>query len=260
VTAQVAWSRIVEASRLKRLMFVLALLGAASSARAAGGMALRWGSCEGTSNRNFACDASSGSELLVASFSPPSGVSALTGVAAIGHISAADSNVPAWWQMAPGGCRGGSLSASFAMGDQTECDDPWQGQGIGGIAAIRTDAQGVYFKLGVAVPQQLAQPVSSGRTYAAFKLIISHRGTTSSGGCTGCSTPMCITLDAMTLAQPNTVLCNENCTAENEITLTDGISGMGGISSVVTWQGGTPRCGAGAAKPATWSELKKRFR
>lgn len=251
----------MEASRLKRLMFVLALLGAASSARAAGGMALRWGSCEGTSNRNFACDASSGSELLVASFAPPGGVSALTGVAAIGHISAADANVPAWWQM-QAGCRSGTLTASFAMGDQTECDDPWQGQGIGGIAYIGTDAQGVYFKLGVAVPQQLAQPVSPGRTYAAFKLIISHRGTSNSGSCAGCSTPMCITLDAMTLAKPNTVQCSLNCppVPENEIILTDGISGMGGISSVVTWQGGTPRCGAGAAKPATWSELKKRFR
>jgi hypothetical protein len=248
---------------LKRLIFVLALLGVASSAHAGGGMALRWGSCQGTSNRNFACDASSGTELLVASFSPPGGVYALTGVEAIGHISAADSNVPAWWQMSPGGCRSGTLTTSFTMDDQVECEDPWQGQGIGGIGAIRTDPpQGVYFKLGVAVPQQAAQPVSPGRTYAAFKLIVSHRGTASGGGCAGCSTPMCITLDAMTLAQPNTTPCSssDNCGEKNNVILTDSISGMGGVTTVVTWQGGTPRCGAGAAKPATWSELKRRFR
>jgi len=252
----------VEACQLKRLIFALALLGAATSAHAGGGMAIRWGSCQGTSNRNFACDASSGAELLVASFSPPGGVNALTGVEAIGHISAADSNVPAWWQVASGGCRSGSLTVSFAMGDEAECDDPWQGQGMGGIGLIWTEGPSVYFKLGVAVPQQFAQGVSSGRTYAAFKLIVNHRGTASGGGCAGCSTPMCITLDAMTLAQPNTTPCSDsdNCGDRNNVVLTDSISGMGGVSTVVTWQGGTPRCGAGAAKPATWSELKRRFR
>ncbi len=243
---------------MKRIILFLALLGFGSAAHASG-MAIRWGSCEGASNRNFACDASTGSELLVVSFSPPSGVSALTGVSAVGHISAADPNIPAWWQLASG-CRAGALSASFAMSDETECEDPWQGQGVGGVAYVRTDDQGVGFEIGVAVPSQYAQPANSGRIYAAFKLIISHRGTSSSGGCAGCSTPMCISIDAMKLAQPNTVLCNENCTDSNEILLTGGINGMGGISSVVTWQGGTPRCGANAAKPATWSELKRRFR
>jgi hypothetical protein len=73
---------------------------------------------------------------------------------------------------------------------------------------------------------------------------------------------MCITLDAMTLAQPNTTPCStsDNCGDKNNVILTDSISGMGGVTTVVTWQGGTPRCGAGAAKPATWSELKRRFR
>ena len=42
---------------MKRIACVLVLLALASSAHASG-VALRWGSCEGTSNRNFACDRS----------------------------------------------------------------------------------------------------------------------------------------------------------------------------------------------------------
>jgi hypothetical protein len=188
-------------------------------------------------------------------------VGILTGVSVIGHMSAADSNVPAWWQVQTGGCRTGALSVSFAMGDETECDDPWQGQGAGGIAYVRTDDQGVAFEVAVAVPISAAQSVSAGRTYAAFKLLLNHKRTGSSGGCTGCSTPMCITLDAMVLGQPNRRPCSDPGCVQEGIVLTSGIGGMsGGPGNVVTWQGGTPRCGAGAAKPATWAELKKRFR
>jgi len=42
--------------------------------------------------------------------------------------------------------------------------------------------------------------------------------------------------------------------------LTNGIPGMGGSSQVATWQGGTANCGAGTAKPSTWSQLKDRYR
>ena len=230
---------------------ILALLGAAGSAHAAG-MALRWGTCEGTSNRNFACDVDAGAEVLVASFSAPAGAGALSGVAAKGHISAAEGSVPPWWQMVNrGACRNSSLSVSFVMSDETECDDPWQGQGMGGIASYRLDEQGAEFQIAVAVPSSAMQSITSGRTYAAFKLFINHQRTTA-GNCNGCRTPMCISLESMKLGQPN-------MRSPYEIELTDGITGMGGASTVVTWQGGTPRCGAGAAKPSTWTKLKKYY-
>jgi hypothetical protein len=248
---------------LKRILLVLALLAAASAARASG-MALRWNSCEGASNRNFACDVSTGADVLVASFSPPAGVGTLTGVSVHARISAAEGAVPPWWQMSSrGGCRNSSLSASYSVGDETDCEDPWQGQAMGGIAAYDTDGQGVVFQVAVAVPSTVAQAVSSGRTYAAFKLFVNHQRSTGAAGCTGCSVPMCITLVDMTLGQPNTQGCNPvdnpGC-VRDPIMLTDGIPGMGGASNVVTWQGGTPRCGAGAPKPSTWSDLKKRYR
>lgn len=242
-----------ETSRLKRLALLIALVTVASSARASG-MGIRWGSCDGTSNRNFACDVTTGAELLVVSFSPPPGVVELTGVAAWGHFTSAGNDVPTWWQLSPsGGCRMGALSVSFVLDDQTDCDDPWQGQGMGGIASIRSDGQGVEFLVAVAVPEGLAQPAQPGRTCAAFKMYINHRRSSGPGSCTGCSTPMCITLDKMALGQPNK-------NGLQEIDLTDGMGGMGGPGNVATWQGGTPTCGAGAAKPATWTELKRHFK
>ena len=236
---------------MRRIALVLALLSVAPCAQAAG-MAVRWGSCEGYSNRNFACDNDAGAEVLVVSFSAPTGVGPLSGVAAKGHISAAEGAVPPWWQMVNrGACRNSSLSGSFMVGDETECDDPWLGQGMGGIAAYRLDAQGVEFQVAVAVPASAVQAIAGGRTYAAFKLFINHQRTTA-GNCNGCRTPMCITIESMKLGQPN-------MRAPHEIELTDGMPGLGGAANVVKWQGGTPRCGAGAAKPSTWTDVKKHY-
>ena len=101
-----------------------------------------------------------------------------------------------------------------------------------------------------AVPVSAIHPVSSGRNYAAFKLMVNHQRSTGSGACDGCNTPMCIQLDAIRLVQPR---------VHQDVELTTGTPGMGGASNIVTWQGGTATCGAGAAKAATWSELKRRF-
>jgi hypothetical protein len=253
---------------LKRFCIVLALLALAPTAHASG-IALRWGSCEGTSNRNFACDRGTGQELLVGTFEPPGGISKLTGIEVILSIAAADGTVPSWWQMFDtGSCRRGSIQAAFDVSDQAGCDDPWSGGaaggGVGQATALRVsqynigDPAGVDLWLAAAVAPDVAQSVSSGRKYAAFKLIINHQKSSGAGACAGCSTPMCITLNAIRLTQPG----RDPSVAQQAkyVDLTQGISGMGGASQVATWQGGTPNCSAGLAKPSTWSELKARFK
>ena len=145
---------------------------------------------------------------------------------------------------------------SFTLSDETECDDPWQGQGMGGIASFRPDAQGIEFLIAVAVPESQAQTVSVGRSYAAVKMFINHKRSSGPGSCAGCSTPMCITLESMELGQ----LKNPGSeTGHEKVILTDARSGLGGAGNVVTWQGGTPKCGAGAPKASTWSNLKRQF-
>jgi hypothetical protein len=218
-------------------------------------MALRWGSCTGYSNRNYACDQGSGSDLLVASFSPPGGVGNMTGVSAIIRFTA-DGALPAWWDVVNrGGCRASSLSSSFDVSDQTECDDPWQGQAMGGIAYFRPDGQGAVLEIAVAVAFSASQSASSG-PYAAFKIYVNHQRSSGPGSCAGCSTPVCITLEGMTVASATT---GEPNVPGKTCDITTGIMGMGGASNVVTWQGGTPSCGAGAPKPSTWTEVKRRF-
>jgi len=130
---------------LKRFAALLALLLFASAAHAAG-VSLRWGSCEGTANRAFACDRSTGQEILVGGFSPPGGVNQLVGIEVILSIAAADGNAPSWWQMFDAGsCRRGSMAASFDMSDQTDCDDAWNGQAtVGSMVAADAPRVGQY--------------------------------------------------------------------------------------------------------------------
>lgn len=240
--------------RLTPLVLVLSLL--AGPAHAAG-MGLRWGSCEGASNRNFACDQSSGSEVLVISFSPPPGLAHLTGAAVYGHIEAANASVPPWWSLlGSGACRRGSLASSFDLSDLTDCEDTWLGQGMGGVVLdAYPGGEGLKFLVAVAVPNADGNGISttSGRTYGVAKLIINHQRSTGPGSCAGCLTPVCITLDKMRLGQPNVG-------GLKEIEITQGLSGIGGAGNVVTWQGGTPQCGAGAAKPSSWGDLKKKYK
>ena len=246
---------------MKRFAWAFLLLACASPAHASG-VGLRWGSCEGTANRNFACDKSTGSELLVGTFDPPSGIANLSGIEVILRISSANGAVPSWWQMySSGTCRRSSAAVSFDMSDQFECDDAWSGQATGGLAKWEADGSGINVWLVAGVPQPAQGPVSSGRTYAAFKLFINHQKSNGPGACGGCDTPMCIKIESIRLTDPGRLIDANSHKWENKgWDLTDGISGMGGSSQVATWQGGTPNCAAAASKVSTWSELKARFK
>jgi len=245
---------------LKRLVWIMILLAVGSSAQAQG-VALRWDSCKGLSNRNFACDRSTGSELLVGSFSPPPGIDAMSGIVMVLRITSADGTIPGWWQMfSPGSCRPYSLSSSFDMSDQLDCDDPWGGQAFGAVAKYDFQSpNGVDVLMIAAVPEFAIRPAQAGHTYTAFKLLVNHQRSSGVGACAGCNTPMCIRLESIEIDQPGPV--DEHNVMQTRISvLSDGISGMGGSSQVATWQGGTANCSAGLSKPSTWSQLKDRFR
>jgi len=235
---------------LKRLALLLLLLAPIPEAHAAG-MALRWNSCLGQSNRNFACDRSTGSELLVGSFQSPATIE-MSGIEVYMHITTADGVIPSWWQMfSMGACRNRSMSLSVDVSGETECDDPWLGQATGLFAPHSIDnTNGIDLRMVCAVPVPAIQTITPGRTYAAFLLTINHARSNGAAACEGCSKPACVSIDRMVLTTPQ----------KKPVELTEGLAGMGGAASVATWQGGTPTCGAGLAKPSTWSELKKRFK
>lgn len=249
---------------LKRLALLTTLALAASIAAGpayAAGIALRWLSCEGGSNRNFACDRTTGSEVLVGSFEPPGGVGAISGIQVYVRVASATGAVPAWWQFKEAGsCRQNSLSFGFDMSDQMECEDLWQGQASGGIARYQLDgSNGAEMWLVGAVPQNALQQVSPGRKYAAFKLIINHQRTTGGGSCEGCTTPMCVRFEAIRLVE-NGRLYPDGHRDEKYTEITQGMTGMGGNANIATWQGGAASCAAGGSRPASWKQLKDLYR
>lgn len=250
------------------LLVAMVLALVSPPAAGAAGIGLRWNSCKGEANRTFACDRSTGSEVLVGSFVSPETIP-LSGVEVYMRISTPEGNLPAWWQMAGAGrCRATSLSASFDVSAESECDDPWMGQAGGGVAWYDTRSPanwpgqgsgGVYLKMAMAVPSAAIQQVSGGRHYAAFKLLINHSLSSGPGACEGCSTPACLTIEVLRLTSPDPNGDPNQVSRNFDIELTGGITGMNG-GNIAMWQGGTPTCGAGAAKSSTWAEVKRRFK
>ncbi|MCE9626469.1 MAG: hypothetical protein K8R56_00955 [Candidatus Eisenbacteria bacterium] len=257
---------------MKRLALAAVLTLAVTSVAVpahATGIALRWLSCVGSANRNFACDRSTGSELLVGSFEPPAGINKFVGIEASVRVVSASNVLPAWWQFRnAGSCRQNSLSLSFDMSDQMECEDPWQGQASGGIGRYLIDGSNSGELLFVgALPPEAVHPVTPGTTYAAFKLIINHQRTTGGGACAGCESPVCIRFVSAKLVMPSRVVGGQNgppgnqqVTEEQFIEVTQGISGMGGSANIATWQGGAASCSQGGSKPASWKQLKDLYR
>src|SRR5438876_8777363 len=110
--------RSVLRARRTLVLLTLSLLACPHGARAAG-INLSWNDCgtSGASDKTFACTSNTGNAVAIGSFVAPSGINALLGVTATLDIwSSPDSvgtAIPDWWQLGPGGCRSGSLSASF---------------------------------------------------------------------------------------------------------------------------------------------------
>jgi len=234
---------------LRRIALVLTLLLAAGPAYAAGA-GLRWNECEGESNRNFACDRSTGSDVLVGSFQTPAAID-LLGIEVYFRITSPEGAVPSWWHMWDSGdCRRAASNLSVDMSGEAGCDDPWLGQATGLYAPHSYSERGLELWMIMAVPATAPSSLSPGRTYAAFRLNITHARSTGTAACTGCSTPACIAIERMVLAMDN----------HRNVELTVGLPGLGGAGNIATWQGGTPTCGAGAPKSSTWSELKRRFK
>jgi len=230
---------------LKHPALASLLLLVALDAHAAG-VGLRWNSCLGTSNRNFACDRSTGSEVLVGTFSSPATIT-MSGLEVYFTINTVDDQLPAWWKVIEAGsCRSTSLSVTVDVSAETECSDPWLGQGSGFLVMYRGEIPTII----AAAPKEAQQTISAGVTYAAFRLTINHARSNGPAACEGCEKPACISIDRMLLTTAN----------KKDVELTEGLPGMGGAANVAKWQGGTPECGAGAAKPSTWSELKRRFK
>jgi hypothetical protein len=242
------------------LFFLVAFMG---SANAAPGVAIRWDQCygdAGTINHNFACNANTGSDGLIASFEVPQDIAFVNGLRAVLVLAAASPTLPAWWEYRnAGSCRISSLTLSFAVpGTAVNCSDWASGQGAGVIGSYTVGSAGpntASIEVVEAVPT-LFDDLLAGNEWFAFKLTIDHAKTVGTGACVGCSVPVCIVLREIEVV----------CQAPGQgVRLTSPLNGTDAFYS--TWQGGGAPSGnylgcpaATPTRASTWGGVKALYR
>src|SRR5262245_36233105 len=128
--------------KMKRVTLLCGLLLALTATVAsAAGLGLRWTECigdGGAPNRAFACNANTGSSVLVGTFQlGAAGLAQTSGEEIVIDIGSASATLPAWWQFKNvGTCRTGSLlMGSAPTGNAANCADWGGGLATAGVGA-----------------------------------------------------------------------------------------------------------------------------
>ena len=240
---------------------VLAAAFVMASVANAGGVNLSWDACSpegGVQNKNFACTSNAGSRTMYGSFVLAADQNNFVGTEITLDISAQSDSLPAWWRFFnAGACRQTSLSVNFlfASDPNTDCTDPWSGQGVGGIGAVHTywttpqvaagNRKEEQMVIAAAVPRTSSLQLTADTEYYCFKLVISSTKTVGSEACDGCTTPVCITLSKINAVQ------NDGTNEE----LTEPVT-----ANLVTWQGAESCPGAFAGRAITWGQIRSVLR
>ena len=231
-------------------------LALSASLASAAGINLAWDDCgsSGVAVKSFDCASNSGVPFtMVASFLPPPGVDEFLGISAQIDASSSPSALPDWWKHGTGQCRGTSgLSVSFDFtGGPFSCMDFYQGQAAGGFAYDIGfgSPDRARLRIQCAVPIDNRGPVDANFEYYAFKVNLQRSKSTSTGSCTGCSTPMCIVLNSIQLFQPPE--------AANDPEISNAAN-----SNYVTWQGAVvPGCPLSTGvNSRSWGQVKSLYR
>jgi len=179
-----------------------------SDVASATGINLSWNDCgrAGTLTQMFACNANTGSNVIVASFVPPPNVNQFLGLSSEIDISTGQAALPDWWKHGTGQCRGTTgLSASFdfTSGPYT-CADFYTGAAAGGLSydVGYSSPDRARLRIQGAVSYDSRGPVDPATEYYAYKVSLLHSKTVGTDGCSGCATPACILLKEIQLFQP----------------------------------------------------------
>jgi len=161
----------------------------------------------GVQNNSFTCNDNTRTFPLIGQFRIPNALSSVVTVECIVDLASASATLPAWWQnFAPGICRSGWMTASFA-------DLPgspfWASGGGGGGGFEHNDsplgphALRIIPAFGAAPPPRDLTDLAA--DYPGFTLEISSASTTTGGpsgsGCAGCDVPVCIVFNSCRVTQ-----------------------------------------------------------
>ncbi len=226
----------------------------------ANGLNLSWDACgaAGVANKQFACNTNTGYDYLVLSAEFPTAwiVDLPLTFDATLDVTSAQSALPNWWRLDPGDCRAGAITVGIES-------DGRYGSCTAGALASGSRTAFAWSTSGLS-PERRRLTITSRPESAIWAndplgemlmcvLEISHSKSTGLGACTGCTTPVCIVLNSVTLyGQPW-----EGTPIRSYVT--NPLQ-----RNFVTWQGGTNGIATcPAATPvhnSTWGSLKSLYR
>ena len=225
------------------------------AASAAEGLNLSWDDCgsNGVSAKTFACNVTTGTDVLVASMRAPAGITQLKGVEGQIDIRSSTTNLPDWWKHnsiplggEPLACRGNAGLDVDIETDFQSCEDPWDTEAnvshdydIGFLSPNRA-------RLRVTVDiAPLERALTADLEYLLFRVNLHHDKATGVGSCTGCSTSACIVFNEAKLVVGSSVV--------NVSTVAD--------RNHVSWQSVPAGCpGSTEAIRSTWGMIRSLYR
>ena len=207
------------------------------AASAAEGLNLSWDDCgsNGVSAKTFACNVTTGTDVLVASMRAPAGITRLKGVEGQIDIRSSATNLPDWWKhnSSPLGgealaCRGNAGLEVDLETDFQSCEDAWDTEArlshdydIGFMSPNRA-------RLRVIVDiAPIERALTAGLEYLLFRVNLHHNQATGAGSCTGCSTSACIVFNEAKLTNGSSVVA-VNATADAATIMLEAIRDHGG--------------------------------
>jgi hypothetical protein len=228
----------------------------ASRVRADDALFLNWDICgpSGSSQEVFDCSSNDGSEVLYCSFTLAQPLDQVVGVEVVVDVSHSEDPLPAWWQMGPGGCRFGDLSADGDPPSGTDCGDFWAGKWAGGLQGYlvgqpRGGTNQARIKVALSLLPADARTLSAGTLYDAARIVFGNQSTTGAGSCSGCGLDACLVLNSIWIKRlpgaPGGDVFLEN-------------PGAGG--NLATWQGTGADCSAVPVHTASWGKIKALYR
>src|SRR2546425_176891 len=161
------------------LCLVAAVLGA-TTAPASEGIYLSWNDCwsapDARSDLENVCLGSDGGQSLFCAFTLPEAMDSVVAVEVVVNIQLASGSLPAWWQLAPGGCRFGALHSSAYLPRSSTCVDFWRGEAAGpsqeylvGVPHLGNQAQ---IHVAFSVPSNTPRSLDATDVYFAARIDI----------------------------------------------------------------------------------------
>jgi hypothetical protein len=224
--------------------FVTCLCWTAVGWAAPEGINIGWDVCgsPGLTNKDFACNTSSGSDVFVVSYVPPLFLhQPLIGIEAeVIMQPPGETPLPSWWHLESSGCRPSSLTLSYLRGADTLCAEyssgpqiNWWGYALGYDSP---NSASLLVSVGAGPPGVW---VTQGLEYFGFRIILDHAKSTGADSCGGCSSHLTMVLDRIGFVYET-----------GKIVLTNPLR-----QNIITWQGGIV-----PVRNVTWGQIKGLYR